>query len=77
VPSLKGLDCLKVRGKLLRGRIQKSQLLERFHNRCIRVVRVERRFSAAFAADKRPAQAAEVDDLSGLSDFLFLPYTRA
>ena len=51
--------------------------LERFHNRCIRVVRAERRFSAAFAAAKHPAQAAEVDDLSGLSDFLFLPYTRA
>ena len=51
--------------------------LERFHNSCIRVARVERRFSAAFAAAKRPAQAAEVVDLSGLSDFLFLPYTRA
>src|ERR1022692_3206118 len=51
--------------------------LERFHNSCIRVARVERRFSAAFAAAKCPAQAAEVVDLSGLSDFLFLPYTRA
>ncbi|HZL67214.1 MAG TPA: hypothetical protein VFC29_07775, partial [Candidatus Limnocylindrales bacterium] len=51
--------------------------LERFHNSFIRVARVERRFSAAFSAAKRPAQAAEVDDLSGLSDFLFLPYTRA
>jgi hypothetical protein len=49
-------------------------VLERFH---VRVARVERRFNAAFAAAKRPAQAAEVDDLSGLSDFLFLPYTRA
>ena len=54
-----------------------STALERFHNRCIRVAGVERRFSAAFTAAKRPAQAAEVDDLSGLSDFLFLPYTRA
>jgi hypothetical protein len=55
----------------------KIKSLERFHNRCIRVVRVERRFSAASAAAKHPAQAAEVVDLSGLSDFLFLPYTRA
>jgi hypothetical protein len=43
--------------------------LERFHNSCIRVARVERRFSAAFSAAKRPAQAAEVDDLSGLERF--------
>jgi hypothetical protein len=35
-----------------------SWALERFHNGCIRVVRVERRFSAAFAAAKHPAQAA-------------------
>ena len=51
--------------------------LERFHNSCIRVARVKRRFSAAFAAAKHPAEAAEDDDLSGFSDFLFLPYTRA
>ena len=50
--------------------------LERFRNRCIRLVRVVRRFSAAFVAAKRPLKPLRSKTSAAL-DFLPAPITRA
>src|ERR1019366_4113985 len=49
--------------------------LERFRNRCIRLVRVVRRFSAAFVAAKRPLKPLRSKTSAALAIF-FLPLLR-
>src|ERR1019366_9089997 len=51
------------------------ELLERFLNRCIRFVRVVRRFSAAFVAAKRPLTPLTSKTSAALAIF-FLPLLR-